>query len=926
MYIPRNPTEGGQPAGPIVTEAVVTPEAAPQLHIDVGVANIAAADRPGLTDDQLNQTRAESSEARNIVITDDQGVYMGVHTGEQKGAHYSTVAAGELKKGLDQANLNGKTDSEVIRATLAAATEASAALDPFDDQQSAHVGAVRIFTGADGNTKAVTYSTAQVRIIRDRVGEKPEVLIDPSTTRSNLPLGDAQALTRDYDSVQVVDVEPHDRFIMHNEGGLTRADRRPLNAEDMVMKTRRIDDAKDVADAIADMPEIAPQGTVDDVSVAVVDVAAAAGPLTDTPETPASEGRGRILGGLGKAKDAVMGVVASGHAKSVGNRANRDSWVRAKWDRYRNDKTFRNRVNAVGATVLGAALTAGGAVLLARMGGAGEHAAVGTFHSFDPSFDPSHFTGGGANHASAPATQEVASTQTGDVTAESSPHAVAPTETTLHPSAAPTSPFESHSPHPSASAHTSASAHPGHPGHTSGSAHPSTTTHHTGSARPSTSASASASATPHTSETAGAGATPGATTGTETNPATAGMFTLPDGTTVDAAHLPDHVNLTTEQTDWLKASTGSGKIGEFHSTGSAPTDGTWRPGTAGHTALAGLKELGYDTTKLSEDDKRAYVQHVLNLNGHMTWHQATELGSDHVIKNPSNGDAIATITKITAHNHDGHAILPDANSPAGQHLAEIKSQTASQGVVPNTNHIKDPTDRTDTNTAHPTPKATTTSPAPHTSSTPSTHASSGASAHASSGATTHPTTHATTHPTTHATTHHTSHPTSHATTTSTDHHLGGARGGSAAATTSPTYEMPSSGASSSAEAVAPVINNNEQDGGTSYLPWLGAATLAAAGAVGTAVVTRQRRRSRRARAPYNAFPPLEENHPYGGHNDAHEFDDEEEAYPEPRTTWRNPNPTVTPPPENIPPTPVNAPQQPARPRPAFPDPTAPPEI
>jgi hypothetical protein len=197
---------------------------------------------------------------------------------------------------------------------------------------------------------------------------------------------------------------------------------------------------------------------------------------------------------------------------------------------------------------------------------------------------------------------------------------------------------------------------------------------------------------------------------------------------LDPNHLPAGVHLTDEQVKWLESSHSEGAIGAFHTETGA--DGLGNHGTVWHNAMESLHDAGYDPSKMSHDEKTAYVQHVLNIN-HLSWDQAAQEADKFKPVMPTNQDIFSTMSHITAH-HEGGPLMPAANSDMAHHLNDIKGTVEAQ-IGGHTSG----SDGTHTGGGH----------VPAGNGTPASHP------------TTAPTTHATTHPTTKVTTHPTTHPT-----------------------------------------------------------------------------------------------------------------------------------------------------------------------
>jgi hypothetical protein len=149
---------------------------------------------------------------------------------------------------------------------------------------------------------------------------------------------------------------------------------------------------------------------------------------------------------------------------------------------------------------------------------------------------------------------------------------------------------------------------------------------------------------------------------------------IPSGN-IDSNHLPAGVKLTDEQVAWLNNSHSEGEIGAYDS--NTPNDGLGHDGTVWRSAMQGLKDAGYDPSKLSTNEKTAYVQHVFDLNGKMSLDDATKLQDGFVPKQPTNLDMIKTVTDITD-KHEGGPLLPSADSDAGKHIADIKHTVETQ--------------------------------------------------------------------------------------------------------------------------------------------------------------------------------------------------------------------------------------------------------
>ncbi|HSX34860.1 MAG TPA: hypothetical protein VLF62_04420 [Candidatus Saccharimonadales bacterium] len=866
MRLPIPPSESAPLPTPPVVEGARSPETE-ALTIFVGTANIAAADRGDLSEADSERIRAYRPENRNTVLSGEHGAYMGIHNGAQEDAPAARTVAETLKTELEAAELDGKDEHFAIAAAMNAA---NAADEKVPMGQSAHAGAIRTFKGDDGKNKALLFASEGIRIIRSRLTEeegKPDVetLID-SRLRSGSALGDTE-FTRN-DQIEIVDVESGDRLIMVNAHGITSRENTVLNNGYIVSQSEKAADAGDAAEVIATLPERVEEqskGTdtpftpvEEDISVAVIDTLA--------------EERSR----LGKAYDGVLKLAARMHLRGNEGRERRQGRYLHALRNYRENPTGANRARLIGVGTVAALGTTAGMVLAYRLGQgmhAGEGIALHGAESLPPSTGASHMVTTEATPSTVAADSFDSTNHGAGVIPSASSHGVdpsnhAPTPTHTPSHSAPASPS-----HSAGANHSPSATHS--PSHSPSPSHPAS---HNASPSPS---HTSASPTPHTSETT-AGTNPNTGTGNQ-NPNVNGAFTVPEGTTVDPNHLPDNVHLSEDQVNWLKESTGSGKIGEYSDDAKLPTDGTGRPGTVWHTTLSGLKDLGYDVNKMSETDKTQYVQHVMGLdaNHDMTWDQAKHLGDNHVVHNPSNADAIRTISEITAKNHGGKPLLPQEGSTAFEHMSAIKDQVEAQVPAAGTpGHMHDPTDRNPGTGSNPAP---TTSPTPHTSTSPAPHPTTSApTSHPTTAPTSHPASHTTSSPTSHPASHPTSsatgsHPATHATTSpATEPHVGGPRGGSAAATTPPhtTEFTPIPTASSSAAAnVAPLINNNgEKNSVDVNWPLAGAiATMAIGTGIGAYAIRR------RSAAP--EYIPIEEADPRSRHP---EDDEEDEILPPPR--------------------------------------------
>jgi hypothetical protein len=213
-------------------------------------------------------------------------------------------------------------------------------------------------------------------------------------------------------------------------------------------------------------------------------------------------------------------------------------------------------------------------------------------------------------------------------------------------------------------------------------------------------------------------------TGEAPNPGVAPTIDLEH---LDPHHLPAGVKLTDDQVKWLESSHSEGALGAYDSTPGA--DGLGNHGTVWHNAMESLKDAGYDPSKMSTDEKKAYVQHVLNLN-HLSWDQATEVDNDFKPVMPTNQDIFVSMTHITA-EHDGGPLMPSANSEMGQHLNDIKNTVTAQvagqhGGHPGGTDGTQPGGRVPTDNGTPvTSHSTTTAPTTQPTAAPSADASSG---------------------------------------------------------------------------------------------------------------------------------------------------------------------------------------------------------
>jgi hypothetical protein len=188
---------------------------------------------------------------------------------------------------------------------------------------------------------------------------------------------------------------------------------------------------------------------------------------------------------------------------------------------------------------------------------------------------------------------------------------------------------------------------------------------------------------------------------------------------LDPNHLPAGVKLTDAQVKWLESSHSEGAIGAYNS--DAGTDGLGNHGTVWHNSMESLKHAGYDPSKMSTDEKKAYVQHILDLN-HLTWDQAAEEGDNFKPVMPTNQDIFSSMTHITA-GHEGGPLMPSANSDMGHHLHDIKGTVEAQIAGPRGSNPggvdgtqpsgRVPTDNGTPVTSHPTTTAPTTHPTSH---------------------------------------------------------------------------------------------------------------------------------------------------------------------------------------------------------------------
>ncbi|HEX7963451.1 MAG TPA: hypothetical protein VF466_02570 [Candidatus Saccharimonadales bacterium] len=765
------------PVAPVLPEAVTTPEAEPRVGVDVGMAGLHISERPGyaaLPDDERDRMERERSHSRHAATSGRNGVYfVGNSQTDEHGANYTTEVAQSLFDSLDApGRLDGadnNTAEQILQGTIKTVNDdlhTARGGDGSIHDTGLSLGVVRVFRGEDDKNRAGIVSVGGVRVLRVR-GEDVKELTHPSVLPDGSPLrtvwGEEERPSHS-DEVQVVDVELGDRFIITDTRSQRSSDGDAFSRHAIAEETDGLD-AQEAAEALVALPDKRAEGSRDTDHEFEANLEDAAAVVLDVVEEQETSGRRGVRGTLSNLKDRVSFEAGQQMFKAAGRRAVRAMRVRTLRAEYKANPTAKNRAKYIGSAVLDAALTTGGILLIAKFAGIGAHG----LHDVGMPLP-------GDSHSPSPSTSPFES------------HSPSASPFDSHSPSASASPFESHSASPSASASPfeshSASASASASASGSASAHPSTSASASASAYP----SGSASASPSSSATAGNAGNPngggnvlnpnngsanndpnaGADVGNvvPTTPET-GDVTLPhdaQGNIIWPDHLPEGVKISDEQMKWLESNTGGGPVGAYDGQ-HLPADGTGYKGTVWHASLDGLKQLGYDPSKMSEADKTAYVQHVLDQN-HLTWDSAKQIGDNYNVHVPTNADAIKTITEITAKSHDGHPLLPADNSVASQHLQEItkeiQTQTGGNGSATATNpgtnpggpgHVNDPDNHIPGTRGNGTPTPSTSASASPSASAsasaaaqPSGSASASASPSASGSASAHPSTSASASP------------------------------------------------------------------------------------------------------------------------------------------------------------------------------------
>jgi hypothetical protein len=152
-------------------------------------------------------------------------------------------------------------------------------------------------------------------------------------------------------------------------------------------------------------------------------------------------------------------------------------------------------------------------------------------------------------------------------------------------------------------------------------------------------------------------------------------YKLPDGTVVPD-EFPKGFQMDTEDAKWLNGHTGGGELGDYDADG-VPADSTGREGTLWNSALEGLKELGFDPDKMTDDERKAYVKYVMSIQvddegkpAPLNWESAKGLSNNYEVTVPFNDEAIVKVMEITG--QDGDPLMPEHGSAAEKHILNIR--------------------------------------------------------------------------------------------------------------------------------------------------------------------------------------------------------------------------------------------------------------